>query len=158
MRGKEKPGKTNCGKIVEVRVNLGETGMGRALSLRIPVLFNLRCLMKLTQKKIYTIYYEILTDIKAGRDKFPSLVSTLYRIRKVNHILTSSKKLRQLKCFSRTSLLTIAYITIIFKQEPWEGGKGGSRFRFSLRVGSVNGYVVTKHHMLEFRVQMSSNT
>ena len=35
-------------------------------------------------KKIYTIYYEILTDIKAGRDKFPSLVSTLYRIRKVN--------------------------------------------------------------------------
>ena len=29
MRGKEKPGKTNCGKIVEVRVNLGETGMGR---------------------------------------------------------------------------------------------------------------------------------
>ena len=48
MRGKEKPGKTNCGKIVEVRVNLGETGMGRVLSLRIPVLFNLRCLMKLT--------------------------------------------------------------------------------------------------------------
>ena len=28
MRGKEKPGKTNCGKIVEVRVNLGETGWG----------------------------------------------------------------------------------------------------------------------------------
>ena len=69
---------------MEVRVNQGETGMGRELSLRIPVLFNLRCLMKLTQKKIYTIYYEILTDIKAGRDNFPSLVSTLYRIRKVN--------------------------------------------------------------------------
>ena len=98
MRGKEKPGKTNCGKIVEVRVNLGETGMGRVLSLRIPVLFNLRCLMKLTQKtknkkqkkqnnnkKIYIyISYEIFTDIKAGRDKFPSLVSTLYRIRKVS--------------------------------------------------------------------------
>ena len=50
MRGEEKPGKTNCGKIVEVRVNLGETGMGRVLSLRIPVLCNLRCLMKLTQK------------------------------------------------------------------------------------------------------------
>ena len=83
MRGKEKPGKTNCGKIVEVRVNLGETGMGRALSLRIPVLFNLRCLMKLTQKKKY-ISYEIFTDIKASRDKLPSLVSTLYRIRKVN--------------------------------------------------------------------------
>ena len=27
--GLGKPGKTNCGKIVEVRVNLGETGMGR---------------------------------------------------------------------------------------------------------------------------------
>ena len=49
--GLGKPGKTNCGKIVEVRVNLGETGMGRVLPLRIPVLFNLRCLMKLTQKK-----------------------------------------------------------------------------------------------------------
>ena len=90
MRGKEKPGKTNCGKIVEVRVNLWETGMGRVLSLRIPVLFNLRCSMKLTQKKnkkkqkyIY-ISYEIFTDIKASRDKFSSLVSTLYRIRKVS--------------------------------------------------------------------------
>ena len=29
MRGKESREKTNCGKIVEVRVNLGETGMGR---------------------------------------------------------------------------------------------------------------------------------
>ena len=77
---------------MEVRVNLGETGMGRVLPLRIPVLFNLRCLMKLTQKKkqnktkqkkkIY-ISYEIFTDIKASGDKFPSLVSTLYRIRKV---------------------------------------------------------------------------
>ena len=101
--GLGKPGKTNCGKIVEVRVNLGETGMGRVLPLRIPVLFNLRCLMKLTQKKkqktknkkqtnkkkiyiyIYIyISYEIFTDIKASRDKFPSLVSTLYRIRKVS--------------------------------------------------------------------------
>ena len=90
MRGKEKPGKTNCRKIVEVRVNLGETGMGRVLSLRTPIMFNLRCLMKLTQKKkkkknIYMdISYEIFTDIKASRDKFPSLVSTLYRIRKVS--------------------------------------------------------------------------
>ena len=74
---------------MEVRVNLGEKDMGRALSLRIPVLLNLRFLMKLTQKKIYVyiyIYmsYEIFTDIKASRDKFPSLVSTLYRIRKVS--------------------------------------------------------------------------
>ena len=68
MRGKEKPGKTNCGKIVEVRVNLGETGMGRALSLRIPVLFNLRCLMKLTQKKIY-MYLYILRDIHRYQGK-----------------------------------------------------------------------------------------
>ena len=30
-----------------------------------------------------------------------------------------------------------------FKKDPWEGGKGGSRFRLSLRAGSANGYVVT---------------
>ena len=30
------------------------------------------------------VSYEIFTDIKASRDKFPSLVSTLYRIRKVS--------------------------------------------------------------------------
>ena len=131
--------------------------MGRALSLRIPVLFNLRCLMKLTQKKknIYIIYYEIPTDIKAGRDKFPSLVSTLCRIRKVNRLHHRSKKLRQLKCFSRASLLTIAYITIVLKQEPWEGGKGGSRFRFSLRAGSVNGYVVTEEILKNLRATIS---
>ena len=90
MRGKEKPGKTNCGKIVEVRVNLGETGMGRVLSLRIPVLFNLRCLMKLTQKtknkkqkkqnnnkKIYIcIYLTRYSPIsrQAGINFLPSLV------------------------------------------------------------------------------------
>ena len=33
--------------MLEVRINLRETGMGKALSLRIPVMFNLRCLMKL---------------------------------------------------------------------------------------------------------------
>ena len=78
MRGKEKPGKTNCGKIVEVRVNLGETGMGRVLSLRIPVLFNLRCLMKLTQKtknkktkkqKKQKKYIDILRDIHRYQGK-----------------------------------------------------------------------------------------
>ena len=87
--GLGKPGKTNCRKIVELRVNLRETGMGRVLPLGIPVLFNLRCLMKLTQKtknkkkqkqkKYIYISYEIFTDIKADRDKFPSLVSTLCR-------------------------------------------------------------------------------
>ena len=30
-----------------------------------------------------------------------------------------------------------------FKKDPWEGGKGGSRFRLSLWAGSANGYVVT---------------
>ena len=93
---------------MEVRVNLGETGMGRVLPLRTSVLFYLRCLMKLTQKTKKTktkktknktnktnktnkkkhiyIYlsYEIFTDIKASRDEFTSLVSTLYRIRKVS--------------------------------------------------------------------------
>ena len=38
------------------------------------------------KKKFIYMYisYEIFTDIKAGRDKFPSLVSTLCRIRKVS--------------------------------------------------------------------------
>ena len=57
--------------------------MRRALSLRIHVLFNLRCLMKPMQK---IISCEIFTDVKASRDKFPSLFSTLYRIRKVRSV------------------------------------------------------------------------
>ena len=44
-----KPGKTSRGKILEIRINLGETVIGRVLSLRIPAVFNLRCLMKLTR-------------------------------------------------------------------------------------------------------------
>ena len=44
-----KPEKTSHGKILEVRINLVETAMGRALSLRIPLMFQLRCLMKLTR-------------------------------------------------------------------------------------------------------------
>ena len=41
---------------------------------------------KQTNKKNIYIYlsYEIFTDIKASRDEFTSLVSTLYRIRKVS--------------------------------------------------------------------------
>ena len=35
------------------------------------------------------------------------------------------------------------YYNHFTKNDPWEGGKGGSRFRLSLRAGSVNGYVVT---------------
>ena len=59
--------------------------MGRALTLRIPFMFNLRCLIKLTQIYIYIyISYEISTDVKASRDKFPSLISALSRIRKVS--------------------------------------------------------------------------
>ena len=113
--------------------------MGRALSLSIPVLFNLRCLMKLTQKK-----YNFL----------PLLVPCTGSEKSVNpDILT--RKMRQRKCFSRTSLLTIAYITIILKKEPWEGGKGGSRFSFSLRVGSVNGYVITEQILKNLRATIS---
>ena len=37
-----KPVKTSREKILEVRINLRETGMGRALSLSNPVMFNLR--------------------------------------------------------------------------------------------------------------------
>ena len=40
------------------------------------------------------------------------------------------------------SLLTIAYITIIFKEEPWEG-EVWVEVPFILLVGSVNGYVVS---------------
>ena len=73
MRGKEKLGKTNCGKIVEVRVNLGETGMGRVLSLRIAVLFNLRCTRK---KKIY-IYVVRYSCLAYKAFAFMSKLSTL---------------------------------------------------------------------------------
>ena len=57
---------------MEVRINLGETGMRRALSLRIHVLFNLRCLMKPTQK-VYLERYS-LTSRRAGINFLPSLV------------------------------------------------------------------------------------
>ena len=116
--------------------------MRRALSLRIHVLFNLRCLMKPTQKSISC---EIFTDVKASRDKFPSLFSTLYRIRKVSKswYFDFSQKSRSRKCFSRTSLLTIVYITIILEKDTWEGGKGASRFRLSPRFVSVKSYVVS---------------
>ena len=54
--------------------------MRRALSLRIHVLFNLRCLMKPTQKK----YILRDTHRRQGEQGFPSLFSTLYRVRKVS--------------------------------------------------------------------------
>ena len=44
-------------------------------------------------------------------------------------------------------------ILIILKKEPWEGGKGGSRF--SLRVGSVNGYVITEQILKNLRATIS---
>ena len=92
--------------------------MGRALSLRIPVLFNLRCLMKLTQKKIYYILRDIhRCQGKQGQIFLPLLVPCTGSEKSVSpDILT--RKMRQRKCFSRTSLLTIAYITIILKKEP----------------------------------------
>ena len=74
-----------------------------------------------------------------ARIKFPPPLKTLYWIQKVSspYILTfpRSKELQQRNCFIRTSPLTIAYITIIFKKEPWEGGKGGLRFRVSPGLG-----------------------
>ena len=54
--------------------------MGRALTLRIPFMFNLRCLMKLTQKKNIYIYIYIYltryppTSRRAGINFLPSLV------------------------------------------------------------------------------------
>ena len=90
---------------MEVRVNLGETGTGRVFvathscSVQSEMLNEAHAKNKKKTKKnkknkktkkqkyIYIyIYlsYEIFTDIKASRDEFPSLVSTLYRIRKVS--------------------------------------------------------------------------
>ena len=52
-----------------------------------------------------------------------------------------------------------------FKKDPWEGGKGVSRFRLSLRAGSANGYVVTgrllgilvlQFQMVKIRISLSN--
>ena len=77
---------------MEVRVNLGETGIGRVFvathscSVQSEMLNEAHA--KNNNKKYIYIYiylsYEIFTDIKASRDEFTSLVSTLYRIRKVS--------------------------------------------------------------------------
>ena len=79
---------------MEVRVNLGETGMGRVFvathscSVQSEMLNEAHAKNKKNNNKKIYIYiylsYEIFTDIKASRDEFPSLVSTLYRIRKVS--------------------------------------------------------------------------
>ena len=42
-----------------------------------------------------------------------------------------------------------------FQKEPWEGGRGGSRFRLSLRAGSVNGLVVTGQILKNLRATIS---
>ena len=47
LRSEENREKKGHGKIVEVRINLAETVIGRALLLRIPLMFQLRCLTKL---------------------------------------------------------------------------------------------------------------
>ena len=77
---------------MEVSVNLGETGMGRVFvatrscSVQSEMLNEAHAKNKKTHKKYIYIYlsYEIFTDIKASRDEFPSLISTLHRIRKVS--------------------------------------------------------------------------
>ena len=67
--GLGKPGKTNCGKIVEVRVNLGETGMGRVFvathscSVQSEMLNEAHAKNKKTKKKNIYIYIFILRDI-----------------------------------------------------------------------------------------------
>ena len=42
-----------------------------------------------------------------------------------------------------------------FHKEPWEGGRGGSRFRLSLRAGNVNGLVVTGQILKNLRATIS---
>ena len=81
---------------MEVRVNLGETGMGKVFvathscSVQSEMLNEAHAKKKTKKHKniyIYIFIYlscEIFTDIKASRNEFPSLVSTLYRIRKVS--------------------------------------------------------------------------
>ena len=82
---------------MEVRVNLGETGMGKVFvathscSVQSEMLNEAHAKKKKTKTQKYIYIYifiylscEIFTDIKASRDEFPSLVSTLYRIRKVS--------------------------------------------------------------------------
>ena len=84
---------------------------------------------------------------RRARINFLPPLKTLYRVRKVSKpwyfdFTPDLKKLRQLRCFSRSSLLTIQSFT----KEPWEGGRGGSRFRFSPppRDGSVHRYVYSR--------------
>ena len=86
MRDKEKPGKTNCGKIVEVRVNLGETGMGRVFvathscSVQSEMLNEAHAKNKKNKQKkniyIYIIYLTRYSPIsrQAGINFLPSLV------------------------------------------------------------------------------------
>ena len=46
----------------------------------------------------------------------------------------------------------IIYITIKFKKEPWEGGKGGSRLRLSLRAGILE----LRFHKVKIRISLSN--
>ena len=64
--GLGKPRKTNCGKIVEVRVNLGETGMGRVFVATHSCSVQSEMLNEAHAKKKYMyiyIYIYILRDI-----------------------------------------------------------------------------------------------
>ena len=82
---------------------------------------------------------------RRARINFLPPLKTLYLVRKVSKpwyfdFTPDLKKLRQLRCFSRSSLLTIQSFT----KEPWEGGRGGSRFRLFPRDGSVHRYVFSR--------------
>ena len=82
MRGKESREKTNCGKIVEVRVNLGETGMGRVFVATHSCSVQSEMLNEAHAKKnicIYIYIYIYLTRYspisrQAGINFLPSLV------------------------------------------------------------------------------------
>ena len=84
MRGKEKPGNTGKNRLWKNRGGKGQPGRDGHGESVVPT-HSCSVQSEMLNEDIYVyISYEIFTDIKASRDKFPSLVSTLYRIRKVS--------------------------------------------------------------------------
>ena len=80
MRGKEKPGNTGKNRLWKNRGGKGQPGRDGHGESVVPT-HSCSVQSEMLNEDIYVyISYEIFTDIKASRDKFPSLVSTLYRI------------------------------------------------------------------------------
>ena len=66
--------------------------------------------------------------MKASKDKFPPPSQDLVPDSKIQEVLIFLLPPRSKEFAaddSRSSPLTIAYIIIIFKKEPWEGGRVG---------------------------------